>query len=73
MGPWIARDIENAERCEVDEILKSFLLDCVDESSMTEDPATLFEACLERVLPICNGEVSKDGVNSADIQTSLKN
>ena len=47
VGPWIARDIENTECCEVDEILKLFLLDCVDESLMTEDLATLFEVCIE--------------------------
>ena len=74
VGPWIARDVENAQHCEVDKMLKSFLLDCMDDKpSAMKDPATLFETCLESVLPICNGTVSKNGVDSADIRTHLEN
>lgn len=74
MASWIARDIENTQHCEVDEMLKLFLLDCMDdESPTTKDPTTLFKMCLESVLPICNGRVSKNGVNSADIRTHLEN
>lgn len=59
----------NAQNCEVDEMLKSFLLDCmVDEQSTMKDAATLFEICLESVLPICNGT----GSMSSMIRNNLK-
>lgn len=39
--------------------------DCMNnESSVMKNHVTLFELCLKSVLPICNGTVSKNDVNS---------
>ncbi|KAH0825992.1 hypothetical protein J3R83DRAFT_7461 [Lanmaoa asiatica] len=54
--PWIARDIEYAETCELDLMLQSCLLDCMADDQTMEDATSLFKKCLNLVLPICNGE-----------------
>ena len=42
-------------------------------AEMMRDAATLFKPCLKSVLPtICNGKVSKNGVNTADVRTHLQ-
>ncbi|KAH0834712.1 hypothetical protein J3R83DRAFT_10260 [Lanmaoa asiatica] len=54
-GPWITRDIEDAQECEFDRMLRSFILDCIgDESSTMEQADSLLQSCLDGVLPICN-------------------
>lgn len=66
--PWIARDIENFEECLLDKMLKDLLMDCTDKSPEWFDEARkthLFEECLKKVLPICNGA---DQAKNKDIQ-----
>ncbi|KAN0079845.1 hypothetical protein V8E55_009411 [Tylopilus felleus] len=70
VNPWISRDIERAQHCEVDKMIKYFLLDCMDDSRSTmNDAAAIFETCLDRVLPVCNGDVS----DSSKIRNNLEN
>lgn len=51
-------------------MIKYFLLDCMDDSRSTmNDAAAIFETCLDRVLPVCNGDVS----DSSKIRNNLEN
>ncbi|KAH0829145.1 hypothetical protein J3R83DRAFT_2639 [Lanmaoa asiatica] len=61
--PWITKDVENSQKCSFDKLLKDFLANCSDEP---QDSTRLFEECLEKVLPICNGEAQVN--NKSDIK-----
>lgn len=49
------QDVEKFEQCFVDEMLKNLLMDCADKSFDGTRKTCLFEECLKKVLPICNG------------------
>lgn len=71
MHPWIERDVKNAQRCEADSMLQSFLLDCmIDDDQTMKDAARLFEECLRDVVPICNGDSKYEG--SCEIKEHLQ-
>ncbi|KAF8129366.1 hypothetical protein EV363DRAFT_1264501 [Boletus edulis] len=55
---WIARDVENFERCGIDKMLMDLLVDCTNKSRESVEDAyktRLFKQCLDKVLPLCNG------------------
>ncbi|KAF8421729.1 hypothetical protein L210DRAFT_3672555 [Boletus edulis BED1] len=57
--PWITRDVEKFQECGLDEMLKDLLVGCTGKSRKSVDEAyktRLFQRCLDKVLPICNGE-----------------
>ena len=70
--PWIARDVENAQKIKFDEMLQSFLLDCAMDKSWTmQDAANVFKVCYKHTLAFCNGEIL-NGVDSGMIKDHLK-
>ncbi|KAG1800984.1 uncharacterized protein HD556DRAFT_1438983 [Suillus plorans] len=57
--PWIARDIQNFKKCDVDCMLQNILSDCKlgtsDSASLGQcEESALLQTCLEAVLPLCN-------------------
>ena len=57
--PWIQRDIEQFQTCQVDVMLQTFL------QRASRDPenqqSDLLARCLKAVLPVCNGRAKSDG------------
>ncbi|KAG1805109.1 uncharacterized protein HD556DRAFT_1283541, partial [Suillus plorans] len=61
--PWIARDVQNFEKCEADTMLQELLARCTGYSQnlSVSEKSKLFETSLNAVLPICNvGAVAQE-------------
>lgn len=60
IDPCITQDVEMFEECLLDEMLMELLANCTnDTQGQWSDKSSrfhLFEECLKKVLPICNGE-----------------
>ena len=55
VNPWILRDVEKAEKCDVDSMLRAFLSDCMVRKNPTkEEETTVYDKCLDSILPICS-------------------
>ncbi|KAG9310654.1 hypothetical protein JVU11DRAFT_9234 [Chiua virens] len=67
--PWIQRDIEDAQECALDTMLKFFLSRCATEESKAKE-VDLFSSCYNRVLLICNGEIVNN-IDSSKIKCDL--
>ncbi|KAG1805107.1 uncharacterized protein HD556DRAFT_1437270 [Suillus plorans] len=61
--PWIARDVQNFEKCKADTILQELLARCTGSSQnlSVSEKSKLLETALNAVLPICNvGAVAQE-------------
>ncbi|KAG1787204.1 uncharacterized protein HD556DRAFT_1503681 [Suillus plorans] len=61
--PWIARDVQNFEKCEADTMLQVLLARCTGSSQYlsVSEKSKLLKTSLEAVLPICNvGAVAQE-------------
>ncbi|KAG1901817.1 uncharacterized protein F5891DRAFT_1277565 [Suillus fuscotomentosus] len=63
VSPWIARDVQNFEKCEADAMLQELLARCTGRSQnlSVNEKSKLLETALNAVLPICNaGAVAQE-------------
>ncbi|KAI6011420.1 hypothetical protein EDC04DRAFT_772217 [Pisolithus marmoratus] len=69
----ITRDVEKLTECSIDEMLKVFLVDPIDDLG-SSDKHTMFRNCLETVFPICNGSFQAKGLkaNLSGVKHHLK-
>ncbi|KAG1804617.1 hypothetical protein EV424DRAFT_1517365 [Suillus variegatus] len=61
--PWIARDVQNFEKCKADTMLQELLARCTGSSQnlSVSEKSKLLETALNAVLPICNvGAVAQE-------------
>ncbi|KAH7917955.1 hypothetical protein BV22DRAFT_1042084 [Leucogyrophana mollusca] len=78
--PWIGRDVEKTQNCDIDSLLDVLLLRCWKQhasghpsSNQTKPPPAkeLRDRCLQAVLPICNGQpIRSTNRGEAAIETS---
>ena len=71
------QDVEKFQICDIDEMLKDLLVDCTNKSQKSVDEAyktCLFEQCLDKVLPICNGEdqTPVEGIKAHNVKEALR-
>ncbi|KAG1901769.1 uncharacterized protein F5891DRAFT_1144295 [Suillus fuscotomentosus] len=63
VSPWIARDVQNFEKCKADTMLQELLARCTGPSQnlSVNEKSKLLETALNAVLPICNaGAVAQE-------------
>jgi len=58
LAPWVVEDVCKAKQCEVDNMLE-YILRCASkkpDERYAPDSRVLLDRCLNKVLPICNGQ-----------------
>ena len=66
--PWIQRDIEQSQTCQIDVMLETFLQRASRDAENQQ--SDLLARCLKAVLPVCNGRAKSAG-NDRKLHSSL--
>ncbi|KAF9236277.1 hypothetical protein BU15DRAFT_77121 [Melanogaster broomeanus] len=74
LTPWVIEDVCKAKECEADEMLEYLLWRASEKPNGPHTPGehVLLDRCLRKVLPICNGEGTKNKkFPASDIRAAL--